>query len=246
MKSQNAEEVFNQKEIEKNYLEDLINVSAGNDEVYENQYDRVDDKLEVVHLSNDAEEESGVDTLMMDLVDDAGDEFKEEVVVLTAREKQVDGEDDDQQPLDPEAMIECQIVIVNGLKLALPTANIDSTMAWPKKVWPDADKHNLVIGLVAYKDAAVDLVPVSSLIHPSKKSTTTLKTIDGESKTIVILDNGETGLVCDGLAEIVRLDPKDICWRGADSKRLWLAGTAKKEGLGLLDTDGIMTMLMSE
>lgn len=139
-----------------------------------------------------------------------------------------------------------QLITVNGLSLAIDTANIANIIPWPKKVWIDADEKNWVIGLVAYNDTVIDLVPIASLINPANKEDMTLGKIDGESKMIVVLKGEKTGLICDAVGEQTSVDPSDICQRSSASKRQWLEGTVKNKGLAILDVAGIEKILKDE
>lgn len=220
-----------QQDIEESYLNDLLHAKINNQSLNSIH------EVEVIQLTNDSMNEPDEDQLMMDVLEAESADInivgaennQDEIVVIEEQEG--------------TCSLECQIVKVNGKRLALPLASIANIIPCPDKVWLDADKHNCVIGLMPYEDMAVDVVPISFLMNPDGREDTTLESIKDKGDTIVILKDSEIGLACDEAAETILLNKESICWRGEESKRKWLAGTIKEEDLALLDTEEIIVMI---
>lgn len=218
--------VKKQRDIEASYLDDLLHTEE------ESQLQKSSNEVEVIKLTNEPANEVDTEQFMMDAFEEESAEEVHDEIVVTEDLEQGDAHS-----------IECMLVKVGGINMALALENVANIIVWPAKVWLPADKHDCVIGLISYKDMAVDLVPIILLIKPDMKEVVTLETFKGEAKTIVILQDSEIGLVCDEAEEKVVLRKDDICWRGEESKRKWLAGTIKEEGLALLDAGEIIAMI---
>ena len=218
--------VKKQRDIEENYLDDLLHAEE------DGQLLKSSDAIEVIKLTNEPANEVDADQFMMDAFEEeSAEEVQDEVVGIEEFEQ------------EDAHSLECKLIKVDGINMALPIANIANVIAWPGNVYLPADKHDCVVGLMAYKDMAIDLVPILLLIKPDEKDAATLESFKGEAKTIIILQDSEVGLICDEAEENIVLNKDDICWRGEESKRKWLAGTIKEEGLALLDAEEIIAMM---
>jgi purine-binding chemotaxis protein CheW len=62
---------------------------------------------------------------------------------------------------------------------------------------------------------------------------------------IVTIGNGEWGLTCESVSEVITIDPAKIRWRTARTRRPWLAGTAVEHLCAVLDAEQLAAMLSS-
>jgi purine-binding chemotaxis protein CheW len=70
-----------------------------------------------------------------------------------------------------------------------------------------------------------------------------LAPVEERIHNILIMDEGEWGLACDGIGEVITLVEGDVRWRTTQGKRPWLAGTVTGHLCALLDTDTFARML---
>jgi purine-binding chemotaxis protein CheW len=59
------------------------------------------------------------------------------------------------------------------------------------------------------------------------------------SAHLVMIDEGRWALACDAIGEVIELESKDVKWRGANARRVWLAGTVIEQMCALLDIDAL-------
>jgi uncharacterized protein YbaR (Trm112 family) len=56
---------------------------------------------------------------------------------------------------------------------------------------------------------------------------------------LVLLDEGQWGIVAESPAETARVADRDVCWRGPRARRRWLAGAVPERRGVLIDVDGL-------
>jgi purine-binding chemotaxis protein CheW len=119
-----------------------------------------------------------------------------------------------------------------------------------------------MLGILRHLEQNVRVIDTAALVMPEiKKSTagTTDHATGEDTRRIVLIDDGRWGLVCDGVSEVITLDPAKIRWRQGDAsregggratsgtkaegKRPWMAGMVTEQLCALLDVERLAVML---
>lgn len=140
----------------------------------------------------------------------------------------------------PQVAFACQLISVAGLNLALPLSTYTHVIPWPGELQPAKDGEAYLAGHMQHGVCDFDIVDLTGLIM-NRKVTDMVE--NSRHTHVILLQDGSTCLPCDGLLDIVTVDPDKVCWRSPDSKRIWLAGTVKDKSFALLDTERIMRLL---
>jgi purine-binding chemotaxis protein CheW len=108
---------------------------------------------------------------------------------------------------------------VNGLNLALPLVKLNRILPWTDPgVLPGYAPW--MLGILRHLDQNVRVIDTAALVMPEvKKTTPAAATASEDTRRIVLIDDGRWGLVCDGVSEVITLDPTKIRWRQADASR---------------------------
>jgi purine-binding chemotaxis protein CheW len=132
-----------------------------------------------------------------------------------------------------------------GLGLAVPLAKLNGVLPWPDELTPMPGHAPWFLGLHRYQDENVKVVDTAMLVLPKDRRAALLGESRSKPSNIILIGEGRWGLACDAVAEVVALDPKDVRWRTARSKRPWLAGTAVEHMCALLDADEFARILLT-
>lgn len=152
---------------------------------------------------------------------------------------------DDNSKSDNTSDIECKVVSISGLNLALPLAKVKGILK-QKEIFLDIEKFlktGVYIGTVNDNDDVIEVVDLTYLIMNNINDIDYLDKYGGKRVDIALLEGSPMGIIFDKEVAIQKISPEQVCWRNETSDRIWLAGTVKKKGFSLLDTDGILNLL---
>lgn len=129
---------------------------------------------------------------------------------------------------------------VAGLTLAVPLVKLNGVLTWSDKITPMPGHSSHFMGLLQHLDHNVKVIDTAGIIVPPERLRA-----NGERHygNIILIGNGEWGLACDHVEEVITLNRDDVRWRTAQGKRAWLAGTVIEQMCALLNTDGLVRQL---
>ena len=144
--------------------------------------------------------------------------------------------------------IECEVISIAGLNLALRSSNIKGALSQQKVLHADAEnvKPGMCVGRIYYVDKNIDVIDLTFHIMNGVNSNYYKDKYEGELVNILLMNEYSLGIIFDEVVRAQTISYKDVCWRDESSDRLWLAGTVKQYGFSLLDMDGIINLINEE
>ncbi len=128
---------------------------------------------------------------------------------------------------------------VAGLTLAVPLIKLKGVVPNEAGMTPMPGHSPLFPGIVPYQGIKARLVDTARFILPQDRIAQLDADVAGRSAHLVIIDEGHWALACDAIGEVIELEAKDVKWRGASTRRAWLAGTVIQQMCALLDIDAL-------
>lgn len=138
---------------------------------------------------------------------------------------------------------QCLLFNVAGITLAVPLEKLSGVIPWNGNLTPMPGHTAAFLGLLRHQDKNVKVMDAAQIILPEKQKNAIQVEPEERIHKIILMDEGRWGLACDDVGEVITLEPADVRWRTAQSKRPWLAGTVSERLCALLDTDVFATML---
>jgi purine-binding chemotaxis protein CheW len=139
-----------------------------------------------------------------------------------------------------KASFQAMFFDVAGLVVAVPLVelggihNMDSTTSLLGK--PPWFK-----GVMVHRDEKINVVDTAQWVMPEKCNKTLIEALNYQY--VIMLSNSSWGLMAEHLVDTVTLEPEDVKWLDAPSKRPWLAGLVKERMCALLDVDQLIKLL---
>jgi len=172
-------------------------------------------------------------------------ESKADTKVETATD--INEEDVALAPIVPEWANEpFQILLFNvaGLKLAVPLIELSGVIRWTDAVTEMPGHADFYMGILQHLGNKIAIIDTARMVLPTNK----IEEFAGDNprdrvKHIVLIDDYRWGLACDGIGEVITLNPEDVRWRTSRTSRGWLAGTVVEHMCALLNSEGFSTML---
>jgi purine-binding chemotaxis protein CheW len=128
---------------------------------------------------------------------------------------------------------------VAGLTLAVPLIKLKGVVPNEEGLTPMPGHSPLFLGIVPYQGIKARVVDTARFILPQDRAAQLGADVAGHSAHLVMIDEGRWALACEGIGEVIELEPNDVKWRGANGKRAWLAGTVIEQMCALLDIDAL-------
>lgn len=136
----------------------------------------------------------------------------------------------------------CLLLKVHGLSLALPLVKLNRILPWAEPT--------LIPGYAAWLLGVLHLdglernlkvVDTAALVMPERLGQAALS--EAAYQHVVMIGDGEWGLTCESVSNVITIDPAKVRWRTSRSKRPWLAGTVVEHLCALLDAERLAEML---
>lgn len=125
---------------------------------------------------------------------------------------------------------------VGDLALAIPLAELSGVLEWKPSLASLRSGEGLYRGDYSHADSLVKLIDTAQFVlpasHPLARQTTETLT---QASRIILIDNGNLGLLANEVFELVTISPDRVNWRSKQTRRQWLAGTMLEELIILLD-----------
>lgn len=134
---------------------------------------------------------------------------------------------------------------VAGLTLAVSLERLNGVLPWPADgVNPMPGHAPWFLGLLAHQGRQIKVIDTAWHVLPQdRREELTTERDMARLKNIVVIGDGQWGLACDTVDEVMNLEPEAVKWRSAGGKRPWLAGTVIAHMCALLDADAYAQML---
>lgn len=142
-----------------------------------------------------------------------------------------------------QARFQCLLFKVAGIALAVPLVKLNGVINWSDDITPMPGHSEKFLGLLQRLGQNVKVIDTAQVILPENMQQQVLAPVEERLHNILIMEEGEWGLACDGIGEVISLEPTDVKWRTSQGKRPWLAGTVTQHLCALLDTDAFAQML---
>lgn len=139
-----------------------------------------------------------------------------------------------------EKPFECLIFRVAGLQLAVPLVLLGAIHRIDDRIKPIPGRPPWYMGMLLDRDQNLKVVDTAEWIMAGRVPP---KAAEGY-RFVIRLDNSDWALACDEVAQSFTLQPEEVRWRSARSKRPWLAGTVIQHMCALIDV-GTMARLLA-
>ena len=166
-------------------------------------------------------------------------------VTATAPAEVTDATDSAVRPDWAQEPFPCLLLKINGLSLALPLVKLNRILDWIEPT-PIPGYLPWLLGMVrtATLERNLKVVDTARFVMPERLPAAIDAVAGGNPhRHIVIIGNGEWGLTCEDVSEVLIIDPDKVRWRTRRSKRPWLAGTVVDHLCALLDAEQLAEML---
>jgi len=134
---------------------------------------------------------------------------------------------------------ECLIFRVAGLQMAVPLVLLGAIHKIESKVKAIPGRPRWYMGMLPDRDQNLRIVDTAEWIMAGRVPAGAREGY----RFVIRLDNSEWALACDEVAQSFTLDPEEVRWRSARSKRPWLAGTVIKHMCALVDVGTMASLL---
>lgn len=132
---------------------------------------------------------------------------------------------------------------LSGLTMAIPLAELSGVLEWPESITALPNHSPWYLGLVHHLGQSVPVIELAQLVVP-ERIRERYQPDEDQQRRIILIDDGRYGLACDGVDEVITLEPDNVRWRTSRTKRKWLAGTVIERKCALLDARGLAHLLV--
>jgi len=147
-------------------------------------------------------------------------------------------------PLVPQwgsSNFKCLMVDVGGIAIAIPVTKVLGTMAWEHNV---VDTTAPIVDTLKTPDGQrVSVIDVARIVLPLDQWPRNRGQGDGGMHPLVLVTNGQFGLLVDRLNGEKTVISQEITWRSEATRRPWLAGTSKSLACVVLDVDALVGLM---
>lgn len=130
-----------------------------------------------------------------------------------------------------EGPFECLIFTVAGLQLAVPLVLLGAIHRIEEEIRPIPGSPCWYMGIRPDRGHNLRVVDTAEWVMAGRVP----PTARNNYRFVIRLDDSEWGLACDDVAQSFTLNPDQVRWRTARSKRPWLAGTVIEHMCALID-----------
>ncbi|WP_426358484.1 chemotaxis protein CheW [Pseudocolwellia sp. HL-MZ19] len=129
---------------------------------------------------------------------------------------------------------------VAGLTIAVPLVELGGIHNFTKAT-PLMGKPDWFDGVMLHRDEKINVVDTALWVMPEKYNDELKESLNYQF--VIMLSNSNWGLQAETLVDTVTLQPEDVKWIEATSKRPWLAGLVKDRMCALLDVEALIELL---
>lgn len=149
------------------------------------------------------------------------------------------------KPAWGEGEFQALLFRVAGLTLAVPLVELNGIQEWDgDKLTPMPGHVDWYLGLTDYRGKNSAIIDTAKFVLPENRQ----KKLEGEDinkrlNRVVFIGDGDWGLACDQVAEVINVGRDDVKWRTNSASRAWLAGTVIKHMCALIDPTEFVHLL---
>lgn len=133
---------------------------------------------------------------------------------------------------------------VAGLTLAVPLSELSGVQEWADgMVTPMLGRIEWYLGLAEYRGQQVPVVDTAQLVLPEDRLDRLVTDDMNRMGHVVFIQDGQWGLACDEVNDVISLNHDEVKWRTSRSKRRWLAGTVLEHMCAIIDPPVFADML---
>ena len=129
---------------------------------------------------------------------------------------------------------------VAGLTVAVPLVELGGIHNLTKAT-PLMGKPDWFSGVMLHREDKINVVDTALWVMPEKYNDELKEALNYQF--VIMLSNSNWGLQAETLIDTVTLQPEDVKWIEASSKRPWLAGLVKDRMCALLDVEALIELL---
>jgi purine-binding chemotaxis protein CheW len=133
---------------------------------------------------------------------------------------------------------------VAGLTLAVPLAELSGVQELQDgMITPMLGRIEWYLGLMEYRGRQAPTVDTAQLVLPPDRLARLINEDREPLGHVVFIQDGQWGLACDSVEEVITLDHEAVKWRSSRTKRRWLAGTVLEHMCAIIDPPAFGEML---
>jgi purine-binding chemotaxis protein CheW len=135
---------------------------------------------------------------------------------------------------------QCLMFKVGAINLAAPLDKLNGILEWPENITLLPGRAPWMLGLIRNRMQTVQIVDLGYVINETGtnvEKTRAKRTCS--SRYVILIGNGDWGVVADAVANVLTLQHQEVRWHGL-RKRQWLCGTVVDEMCTLLDIDNLI------
>lgn len=137
----------------------------------------------------------------------------------------------------------CLLFKVGRLTLAAPLAELNGVLDWDESITSIPTTPPWFLGVLRHRGVNVKVINTALLVVPKRHRVAPRPDRPGH---IVLIGDRRWGLACDAVSSVTTLDPAQVRWRSARTRRSWLAGTVIEHMCALLDVNEFTRLLSSD
>jgi len=138
---------------------------------------------------------------------------------------------------------QCLVFELAGLNMAIPLEYLNGIVELNDTVTAMPGHSPWFLGILPERGMQIKVIDTAKLVVPGKYREAHSEQI---LQKAILISDGEWGLACHDVKEVVTLSKDDVRWRKSAGKRPWLLGTVVEEMCALLDAEEFASMLSSE
>ena len=152
---------------------------------------------------------------------------------------------EDAVPHDATGAVQALFFHVGGLQLAVQLTDLHSVVPWEETtVTPMPGQPAWHRGIMRHRGRNVHVIDTATMVLPPGRQES--EEARRPPDHVLIVGDGDWGLACHAIGDVVRLGPEDVKWRRAGGRRPWLAGTAINYLCAIIDPGAFTGMLARE
>ncbi|NOX09872.1 MAG: chemotaxis protein CheW [Gammaproteobacteria bacterium] len=139
-----------------------------------------------------------------------------------------------------QSTFECLLFKVSGLTMAVPLIKLNGVLVWqPEDVTRMPGSRSWFLGIITNQNKKVKLINTAEIVMPVGRDHSPVQ----DCGRILLVGDGEWGLVCNSVVEVVALETTAVKWRSARRNRPWLSGTVIQQMCALMDVDAFISSI---
>ncbi len=156
-----------------------------------------------------------------------------------AEEEEAPQESSKERKLDFSYPIQCLMFQAANTQLSIPLIELGSVVPWVDNMTQLPSSQHWSLGVLQHRERNIRVVDTAGILNIKKSNTD-----ENHPRHILVFGEGDWGLSCDSLGEVVNVESDDIQWSGPKSPGLNM-GTIKSSLAQLLDPIKVMRYLDS-